>query len=47
VTRNDKEVWTAVRGPDQQQLHNAERTYQVFQKRIIDEPVADMKDAVP
>lgn len=37
VTRQDKEIWTAVRGVDgQQQLTNADRTYQVFAKRIID-----------
>jgi hypothetical protein len=37
VTRQDKEIWSAVRGVDgQQQLTNSDHTYQVFAKRMIE-----------
>lgn len=37
VTREGKEVWSAVRGPDEAQLHNADHTYRAFHKRFLDE----------
>jgi hypothetical protein len=40
VTRNEKEIWSAVRGPDHTQFHNADHTYQVFHKPLIDDPLA-------
>jgi hypothetical protein len=48
VTRGEKEIWTAVRGESgHAQLNNADRTYQVFQKPIIDDPVVATAEATP
>jgi hypothetical protein len=37
VTRQDKEIWTAIRSPQEAQHHNADHTYRVFKKRFLDE----------
>lgn len=47
VTRNGKEIWTAVRGEDQTQFHNAEHTYQVFHKPLIDDPLEAAGEGAP
>jgi len=47
VTRKEKEIWTAVRGPDHAQLHNTEHTYQVFHKPLIDDPVEAAAEETP
>jgi hypothetical protein len=47
VTRNGKEIWSAVRGPEQTQFHNPEYTYQVFHKPIIDDRVDPTEKATP
>ena len=39
VSRGDKEIWSAVRGTDEQQEFNAVHTYQVFKKRFLEEPI--------
>ena len=36
VNHKDKEVWTAIRDSENVQLHNANHTYQVFQKQHIE-----------
>lgn len=47
VTRKDKEIWTAVRGPEQTQFHNPDHTYKVFHKPIIDESVDNTESTKP
>ena len=47
VTRNDKEIWTAVKSPEQTQFHNPEHTYKVFHKPIIDDPAEAAEEATP
>ena len=46
VTHQGKEIWTAIRGPEEAQLHNADHTYRVFQKRFLDE-LASEPGALP
>jgi hypothetical protein len=47
VTRNDKEIWTAVKSPEQTQFHNPEHTYKVFHKPIIDDPAEAAEETTP
>ena len=37
VQHNGKDVWSAARGPENQQNFNTDHTYRVFQKRFLDE----------
>jgi hypothetical protein len=36
VEYQGKEVWSAIRGPDEQQFHNADHTYQFLRMRYLD-----------
>jgi hypothetical protein len=47
VTHREKDVWSAERGPEEQQNNNADHTYQVFQRPLIDEPMVAAEKSTP
>ncbi len=47
VRRGEQEIWSAVRGPDEQQEFNAAHTYQVYQKRVLEGPLGATEEEQP
>jgi hypothetical protein len=45
VRRGEKEIWSAVRGVDEQQEFNADHTYQVYNKRLLEGPLGAADEA--